>query len=121
MIVAVTSTGPDLDAELDPRFGRCACFVLVNTVDMSFETIDNDNVSRGGGAGIQAAQLMASKGVKAVLTGFCGPNAHETLAAASIDVMVGCTGTVASVVEQLKAGKLAVAKGPNAPAHHALK
>lgn len=121
MIVAVTSTAPTLDAEVDPRFGRCAYFVLVNTQDMTFEAIDNENVSRGGGAGIQSAQLMASKGVTTVLTGFCGPNAHETLAAAGIHIVVGCSGTVSAVVEQFKAGKLELAKGPNAPAHHTMK
>ena len=79
MKVAVTATGPSLDAALDPRFGRCPCFVLVETDDMTFETVENGNSSLGGGAGIQSARLMAQKGVKAVLTGNCGPNAHETL------------------------------------------
>jgi hypothetical protein len=64
MKVAVTAVGPSLDAALDPRFGRCSCFVVVDTDDMNFETIDNVNVSLGGGAGIQYAQLMADKGAQ---------------------------------------------------------
>ena len=106
MKVAVTATGPSLDAAMDPRFGRCSYFVLVETDDMTFEAIENANSSLGGGAGIQSAQLMAQKGVKAVLTGNCGPNAHQTLSAAGIDVFVGCSGTVSEAVERFKSGQL---------------
>jgi predicted Fe-Mo cluster-binding NifX family protein len=117
MRIAISATGRTLDAPLDPRFGRCPTFVLVETDDMSFEAIDNGNSSLGGGAGIQSAQLMAQKGVKTVLTGNCGPNAHETLSAAGIDVIVGCRGTVSEVVAQFTAGQLRPARGPNVDGH----
>lgn len=117
MKVAVTATGPALDAALDPRFGRCPCFVLVETGDMTFETVENDNSALGGGAGIQSARLMAQKGVKAVLTGNCGPNAHQTLSAAGIDVVVGCSGTVSEVVERFTSGQLGAASAPNVASH----
>jgi len=68
MKIAVSSSGKDLDSHVDPRFGRCACFVIVETDDMSFEAFDNASISLGGGAGIQAAQFVASKGAKAVIT-----------------------------------------------------
>jgi predicted Fe-Mo cluster-binding NifX family protein len=117
MKVAVTATGPSLDAALDPRFGRCPCFVLVETDDLTFETVENGNSSLGGGAGIQSARLMAQQGVKAVLTGNCGPNAHETLSAAGIDVVVGCSGTVAEAVARFASGQLSVASAPNVASH----
>jgi predicted Fe-Mo cluster-binding NifX family protein len=117
MKVAVTATGPSLDATLDPRFGRCPCFVLVETSDMTFETVENGNNSLGGGAGIQSARLMAQKGVKAVLTGNCGPNAHETLRAAGIDVVVDCSGTVSEVVGRFTSGQLSAASAPNVASH----
>jgi predicted Fe-Mo cluster-binding NifX family protein len=84
---------------------------------MSFEVIDNANVSLGGGAGIQSAQLMAKKGVKVVLTGSCGPNAHQTLTAADIEVVVGCHGTIAEAVERFKSGELRAAEAPNVASH----
>ena len=121
MKIAVTSTGTTLDATVDPRFGRCSCFVLVETEDMSFEAIDNESSALGGGAGIQSAQLMAHKGVKAVLTGNCGPNAHQTLSAAGIDVVVGCSGTVSEVVEQFKSGQLRAASAPNVAPHAGMR
>ena len=50
MKIAITSTGKDLDSQVDPRFGRCAYFLIVNIDDMSFEAIDNASMSLGGGA-----------------------------------------------------------------------
>jgi len=117
MKVAVTATEPSLDAAMDPRFGRCSCFVIVETDDMSLETTENLGSSRGGGAGIQAAQLMARKGVKVVLTGNCGPNAHQTLGAAGIDVVVGCSGTVSEALRRFRSGQLQVASAPNVASH----
>ncbi len=106
MKVAISARGPSLDAEVDPRFGRCATFVLVETEDLSFTAVANDAAASGSGAGIEAARRVAGHGVKAVLTGSCGPNAHETLAAAGIDVIVGRTGTVEEVVRRFQAGEL---------------
>jgi predicted Fe-Mo cluster-binding NifX family protein len=117
MKIAVTATGPSLEAALDPRFGRCPCFVLIETGDMTFETVGNENSALGGGAGIQSARLMAQKGVKAVLTGNCGPNAHQTLSAAGIDVVVGCSGTVSEVVRRFTSGQLSAASAPNVASH----
>lgn len=117
MKVAVTSTGRSLDAAMDPRFGRCACFVLVETDDMSFEAVDNTSAAMGGGAGIQAARTVAEKAAKAVLTGNCGPNAHQTLTAAGIDVIVGVSGTVRAAVERFKTGALRPAAAPNVGSH----
>ena len=106
MNVAVSSNGEDLNAQLDPRFGRCAYFLIVNPDDMSFETFNNERATQGGGAGIQAAQFLASQGVEAVITGNCGPNAVQTLSAAGIELFGGQAGTVREVVERFKNGNL---------------
>ncbi len=117
MKIAVSAMGTTLDAPVDPRFGRCAGFVLVESEDMSFTSVPNGNGELSGGAGIQTAQLMAQQGVQVVLTGNCGPNAHQTLSAAGIDVVVGCGGTVAAAVGQFKAGLLQPATAPNVASH----
>lgn len=117
MKVAVTAMGSTLQAVVDPRFGRCSTFVVVETDDMTFESVHNEAGQLSSGAGIQSAQLIAGKGVKAVLTGNCGPNAHQTLSAAGIDVVVGCSGHVADVVAQFKSGQLRPAVAPNVPRH----
>jgi len=117
MKIAITTAGPTLDTAVDPRFGRCAYFLIVETDDLTFEAIENPNMELGGGAGIQSAQLVAAKGVKFVLTGNSGPNAHQTLSAANIGVVIGCSGLVKDVIEQFKAGQLNAVGEPNVASH----
>jgi len=106
MKIAISSMGRDLDAQIEPRFGRCAYFVIVDTDDMSFEAFDNENIALGGGAGIQAAQFVASKGANVVITGNCGPNAVRTLSAAGVQVITGQKGTIRETVDNYKEGNL---------------
>jgi predicted Fe-Mo cluster-binding NifX family protein len=117
MKIAVTSTGTSLDSEVDPRFGRCQYFVVVDPETMQFEVLDNSGASAGGGAGIATAQRVAGKGVDAVLTGNCGPNAHEALSAAGIKVITGATGKVREAVQGYKSGNLKASSQPNVSPH----
>ena len=117
MKIAVTATEPSLDAAVDPQFGRCCCFVLADAEQGTFEALDNTNADTGGGAGIQAAQMIAAKGANALLTGSCGPDAFRTLSAAGIRVILGCSGTVRDVIEQYKSAQRQPVSDPNVPAH----
>ena len=117
MKIVVTTTEPVLDAEVDPRFGRCRYFLSVDTETMECESIENSNAALGGGAGIQSAQQIAEKGIKYVLTGNCGPNAYQTLSAAGISVITGCSGIARDIVEQFRAGQFNVANEPNVASH----
>ncbi|MCD6298274.1 MAG: NifB/NifX family molybdenum-iron cluster-binding protein [Deltaproteobacteria bacterium] len=120
MKIAVSSSGKDLNSQVDPRFGRCAYFVIVDTNDMSFEAFDNESISLGGGAGIQASQFVASKGAKAVITGNVGPNAVQTLSAAGVEVFVGQTGTVREVIENYTRGNINSTSTPNVADHYGM-
>ena len=105
MIIAISAVGPGLDAEVDPRFGRCRCFVIVDPATLEYEDMENSGPSADGGAGIAAAQAVAGKGVAAVLTGNCGPNAFEALSAAGIQVITGVSGRVRDAMAGYKEGK----------------
>jgi predicted Fe-Mo cluster-binding NifX family protein len=120
MKIAVTSTGPTLDNPVDPRFGRCAYFVIVETNDMSFEAFDNESIALGGGAGIQSAQFVASQKIDAVITGNCGPKALQTLSAAKIQIFAGQSGTVREVVERYKKGDIKSTDTPNVNDHYGM-
>jgi predicted Fe-Mo cluster-binding NifX family protein len=120
MKVAVSSTGNQLESLIDPRFGRCAYFLVVETDDMSFEAFDNQSVALGGGAGIQSAQFIASKGVVAVITGNCGPNAMRALSAARVKVVLRQTGTVREAAERFRTGDLQAASESNVGAHYGM-
>ena len=115
--IAVTSTGPTLDDTVEPRFGRCAYFLIIDPESLDFVPLQNPNIALGGGAGPQSAQLMANKGVSVVLTGNCGPNAFQTFGAAGIQVITGVTGQVRKAVERFNAGELSPTSGPSVQSH----
>ncbi len=113
MKICITSCGKTLDSAIDFRFGRCAYFIFYDTETASFTAEENNSAQFQGGAGIQSAQLAASKEVKAVLTGNVGPNAYQTLNAAGIEIYTGVSGTVKEAIEQYKIGKLKLTQNPN--------
>jgi predicted Fe-Mo cluster-binding NifX family protein len=118
MRVAVTAKGCALDAEVDQRLGRARHFVIIDTEKDGFETVDNEqNLNAIQGAGIQAAQNIASKSVEAVVTGHCGPKAFRTLQAATIKVFVGASGTVKEAFEKYQRGELQQADAADVDAH----
>jgi len=117
MKIAITSNGTTLDDQVEARFGRCPYFIFVNPDTLEFESIPNPNMSLGGGAGPQSAQLMAEKGVTVVLTGNCGPNAFQTFGAAGIQVITGVGGRVREAVEKFKSGQLTQSAEPTVQSH----
>jgi predicted Fe-Mo cluster-binding NifX family protein len=106
MKICISSSGPGLDDEVDPRFGRCQYFGFVDTESMNFEAIPNSFMMSGGGAGIQAAQFVLNQGAKAVITGSVGPKAYDVLAAGGIEIFTGASGTVREVIDSYEKGEL---------------
>ncbi|MGI6566636.1 MAG: NifB/NifX family molybdenum-iron cluster-binding protein [Limnochordia bacterium] len=109
MKLAITSQGKDLDAALDPRFGRCQYFIIIDTDTDEYIAAANDSLSAAGGAGIQSAQFLVNQGVDAVVTGRVGPNATRTLQAGGIKVYAATGGTVRDALGKYKAGELEAA------------
>jgi predicted Fe-Mo cluster-binding NifX family protein len=117
MKIAVTSTGIDLDAEVDPRFGRATYITIVDAETFEFEALDNkENANALKGAGIQAAKMVSDKGAEVLLTGFCGPNAFRAMEAAGIKVANNAQGTVREAVQAYLDGKLPLADAANVEA-----
>jgi len=103
---------------MDPRFGRCPFFVVVDLERMSEISIPNANVNSASGAGIQAAQEVAKQGVSALITGNIGPNAMQTLSAAKIDVYQHQGGiAVRAALEAFQRGELSKIEAPSVPGH----
>jgi predicted Fe-Mo cluster-binding NifX family protein len=117
MKIAISATGPTLDAEIDPRFGRCPQFIIVDMETGEFEAVDNTSALASGGAGISAAQMIAEKGVEAVLTGNCGPNAHQVLSSAGVKIITGVSGKVEDAISEYKLGTYSAAQQANVPDH----
>jgi predicted Fe-Mo cluster-binding NifX family protein len=112
--IAITCEAPTLDAPLDPRFGRAAGFLLVDSQTTAVEYLDNGaSQTMGQGAGIQAAEIVARAGAKVVLTGLVGPKAFAALAAAGIQVVQNLENlTARQALERFQAGNVTYAEMP---------
>jgi predicted Fe-Mo cluster-binding NifX family protein len=100
--ICITSKEKDLEGEVDPSFGRAQYFLIVDPETMDFEAIRNPYIEAAQGAGIQSAQLIASKGIGTLLTGSCGPNAHRILQSSGIKVITGTNGKLKDVLAKYK-------------------
>jgi predicted Fe-Mo cluster-binding NifX family protein len=117
MRICVSASANSLDASVDPRFGRCPYFIIVDSETLQFEAVPNPASGAVGGAGIEAAQIIASKGAKVVITGNVGPNAFQALSAAGIKIITGAYGTVREVVEKYRRGELKETSSPTVGGH----
>lgn len=112
MRIVVTTTTPDLDSPVDPRFGRGAYLVLVDADTMEWQAHPNPAAAASGGAGIRAAQFVAEQKADGVISGDFGPNAHQALTAAGIGMhLFGGSASARQAVERLKAGELEIPGG----------
>ncbi len=115
--VAISATGENLEAAVDPRFGRAEYFIIYDLGKDTFEVVKNQAAYEARGAGIAAATNLVEKGVGAVITGHCGPKAFAVLAAAGVKVFTFPGGTVAEAIEKFKQGQLSAVESPNVDAH----
>ncbi|MGC9058288.1 MAG: NifB/NifX family molybdenum-iron cluster-binding protein [Candidatus Nanoarchaeia archaeon] len=119
MKIAVSATASSLDAMMDPRFGRCAYFIIVDVEKneiKSSESIQNPATTAIGGAGIQAAQLVASKGVEVLISGNIGPNAFSVLSGTGIKIVTGVYGiSVRDAIQRYMKGELKETRAPTMP------
>lgn len=117
--VAVTCDAPSLDAQVDPRFGRAAGFLIVDPETMEFEYIDNGSSQvMAQGAGIQAAENISNSGAKVLLTGYVGPKAFQGLSAAGVKICQNLDSmTVRQAIEKFNAGDVEFADTSNKEGH----
>jgi predicted Fe-Mo cluster-binding NifX family protein len=104
--IAIASSGKTLDSSVDPRFGRCPYFLIVDSETGKFETIENTSGQAFRGAGISAAQMIANKKVGVVIAGNFGPNALNVLNASGIKIFVGLGKTAKEALVYYQEGKL---------------
>jgi predicted Fe-Mo cluster-binding NifX family protein len=115
--VAISANGKDIDAGVEPRFGRARFFILVDPITQQWEPFDNlANLSSMQGVGILTAKnLTKNRVVQTVITGNCGPKAFEELKGAGVKVFLDAQGTVRQALFKWRRGELEQASGPNMP------
>ena len=117
MKIAISTDGPDLSAPVNPRFGRCARFLIVDSQSGEFHALDNPGHVASGGAGIAAAEALVNQGIQAVLTGHVGPNAFEVLSAGGVSIYGGQTGSAQAALDAFRQNALTPEAAPTAKAH----
>ena len=122
MKIAVSASDNSLDAAVDPRFGRCAYLLIIDS--QTSEIVGggrNEFAAAGGGAGTQTAQGAIREGAEAVLTGNIGPNAYNVLRAGKIKVYAGVSGSVRDAIVRLNKGELRETPSSTAPPHSGMR
>ncbi len=118
MKIAFSTSGEDLNAPLDARFGRAPKFLIYDLEADTFTVIDNrKTMDAAQGAGIQSAETVARTGVKAIVTGNCGPKAFRVLSAAGIRIFNTAAATVREALDLYRAGRLKEADSANVEGH----
>jgi predicted Fe-Mo cluster-binding NifX family protein len=111
--ICVCATGPDLNSQVSPVFGRCPYFLIVDSKTEEFKVIPNSALQSERGAGVGAAQISASEGANAVICGNFGPNAFSVLQMSGIKIYPGVFGlTVSQAIDKYNKGKLKEIKAP---------
>jgi predicted Fe-Mo cluster-binding NifX family protein len=108
MRIGISANGKNLEDTISEVFARCPFFIIAeieNGKIKSFKAVKNEAGGRAGGAGIFAAQLMAEKDVKAVITKNIGLRAFEVLKQFNIEVYQG-EGEIKKAIEEFIQGKL---------------
>jgi predicted Fe-Mo cluster-binding NifX family protein len=109
--VAVTSSGPKPDSNVEYRFARAPWFMIYDPATGAWQSVDNSKAAGNpSGAGREAAKVLVDRGVKVVITGYCGTNAHRALSAAGIKIYEVSGGTVAQALRAYQAGQLSELK-----------
>ena len=119
MKLGITSSGENCTSEFNPRFGRCAYFIIIDSETHAWEAIHNPAADSRGGAGPQAAQFIINKDVEAVISGRYGPTAHSALRAGQVRTFIAKGGTVQDVFEKFLDGKLKQVASETGPEIHA--
>jgi len=107
MKICITAVGSKLSSEVDPRFGRCAYFLILDEKGKLLKTILNKAGQAMRGAGITAAQIIADEKINIIITGNIGPNAYMVLESSRVKILHGAfNATVKQAFEMYKKGEL---------------
>ena len=118
MKIAISAGEPQFEAKLEPRFGRCAYFLIVDSETQNWKPMQNPAVEAMGGAGPQAAQFLADQDVEAVISGEFGPNAYTALEAAGIRMYRSQVDHINTLFEKYRNDQLEHISAPTGPQQH---
>jgi len=119
MKVVVTTVGPDLDSEIEPRFWRAVYFLIVDTQTWEYEALPNPGAPTVHAAGTRGAILLEQHKIDVSISGDYGPNCYVVLDAAGITMYLqGSCRTALEAVQAFLDGKLQTIYAPTVAASH---
>ncbi len=87
MKIAITSTGNTMDSIVDPRFGRCAWFLIYDTETLLHNFLKNPAAETEEGAGPAAIKFVAEQGVQKIVSGEFGVKIRPLLEELGIKII----------------------------------
>ncbi len=106
MKYVISAKGNDLNAQVDPRFGRAEKLIIYNSDDKNFKVIDNSaSRSQAHGSGINTAQTVLDEGIKVAISGDFGPKVFDVLSKAGIVMHKFSNGTVEQAIKDYEGSK----------------
>jgi len=107
MKTVITSSGDNLDALFDRRFGRTEWFCIYDEDARSTAFLKNVNTNAGSDAGEKAAEMMISMNVNKVISGDFGLLAEAILDASNIQMAIlpDPNLTIADIIERLSSAR----------------
>ena len=116
--IAFTTSGRDLEATIDARFGRAQGFLLYDLDSREVQFLENRQARNSPqGAGIQAAETIVKAGADALVTGHCGPKAYKVLEAAGVTVYNCSLKSVEEALAAMRSGSLIPATAADVEGH----
>ena len=88
MIIAISSTGNDIQATLDQVFGRCSYFAVYDTETKNLQFFENPAKDAPGSAGPIAAQFLLDKKVTKIISGEFGPKVKPIFEQTKVEMLI---------------------------------
>ena len=94
MKIAFTTNGNNIEDSIEPAFGRCLNFLIIDPDSGDVLVVPNPGAASAGGAGVRAAETLAGRGIVKLITGSIGFNSRPVLEAAGITIVTGKSGKI---------------------------
>lgn len=103
MIIAIAASENNLNAIVDPHFGRCEWYCIYNTE--THKSLFTENLSRNHqeSAGCRAAEFLQGENVNMVIAGRFGSKVTDVFRKSNIQMAIPETQqTLAEIINQIK-------------------
>jgi len=120
MKIVISSTGRDIESNIDATFGRALFFLIVDTKTKKVKVIENKARDRPSGVGITAVNTVEKEGIDAVITADIGPLAFEIFEQGGVKIYKA-EGKINDAIRLFEEGKLSEITKATRPKYSGLK